>query len=299
MFYKRESSTAKICALARAYHSKNYKTKIFDDYLAFSFISKRQYSDLKNVILTLMSEEKILYETTYRHNIARWLNDYISPIILPRSAFAEKRLIKFARKYKRIQYIILGAGLDTFSFRNKNVNIKVFELDHPNTQLYKKKRLEELKWLTPDNVHFVSVDFERENMHKLFEYKTFDKDLPTFFSILGVTYYLSHKTFAAMINTISSLTTSDKEIVIDYMNDDMCNIQSSRESNLPAITSILGEKMKPGFSFCDMEHILASNNFDITVNMTPRDIQKLYVNHEKYTLKPYRNVNILTAKYKK
>ena len=54
--------------------------------------------------------------------------------------------------------------MDTFSFRNTNPNIKVFELDHPNTQKYKKDKIKELEWIIPDNVRFVPVDFAKDSM---------------------------------------------------------------------------------------------------------------------------------------
>ena len=94
-----------------------------------------------------------------REDAEQIISEYIAPIPLSRIHFTESRLEQYAYQNGRIQYVICGAGSDTFSFRNPNPDIEIFEIDHPDTQRYKRERIRQLEWNVPKNVHFVPVDF--------------------------------------------------------------------------------------------------------------------------------------------
>ena len=68
------------------------------------------------------------------------------------------------RKHDKCQYVICGAGMDTFAFRNDDPKIKIYELDHPDTGRYKRERIRELEWNIPKNLVFVPIDFSKEDM---------------------------------------------------------------------------------------------------------------------------------------
>lgn len=296
---KRESTTAKICSFARAMHSCSKCNKIFDDYLAFNMIGEKQMYYLQNIISECFTTEE-QNKQGINFCVNDWLNRYFTPIILSRSAFAEKRLEIFAKKYEHCQYVILGAGLDTFSFRNKNKNIRIFEVDHPSTQMYKKSRLSELNWKIPENVNFVSIDFESENIKKLLYIKDFNKSLPTFFTILGVTYYISFDIFENIIETISQITDYDKEMIIDFPDETTyTNSNNRRAIVLSFITDLLGEKMKQGFSYSDIENMLNKHNFCIEEYLNPKEIQKVFFESRNNEQKAYENVCLIAAKYNK
>ena len=79
-----------------------------------------------------------------------------------RSRFAEDRLANASTRGIR-QYVLLGAGLDTFAYRNP-YGVRVFEVDHPATQSWKRKLLEEARIVPPETVTFVAVDFEDDDL---------------------------------------------------------------------------------------------------------------------------------------
>ena len=164
MIAEQESITAKLCAFTRAWHSNKSKHKVFDDYLAYDLMGKDEYENIQQYI-----QEAILkqlfgdYEDEIK-NVEEVIKEYIAPIVLSRIYFTESLLTTFAEENGPIQYVICGAGYDTFSWRNTNEDITIFEIDHPDTQRYKMKKIEELEWNIPNNVHFVSVDFEKEIM---------------------------------------------------------------------------------------------------------------------------------------
>src|SRR4029450_7673529 len=87
------------------------------------------------------------------------------------------------------QYVILGAGLDTFALRNPHPSLCMFEVDHPRTQEWKRRLLAEEK-LAPANVTFVSVNFEKQDLLTELRSAGLNLQEPTFFSWLGVVMYL-------------------------------------------------------------------------------------------------------------
>ena len=133
-----ESLTAKLCAFARAWHSLQSDHTVFNDFLAFDLMGREEYENVSRLILKRFPQES-------ENSVEYFNRKYFLPIVLSRSRFAEDRVKLLARSGK-IQYVICGAGVDTFSFRNKEPNIEVFELDLLPTQSYKKNRIRELKW---------------------------------------------------------------------------------------------------------------------------------------------------------
>jgi methyltransferase (TIGR00027 family) len=99
------------------------------------------------------------------------------------------------------QYVVLGAGLDTFAYRNIHTprGLMVYEVDHPSTQVWKQRLLAESGIRAPDSMQFVAVDFERDALGERLSAAGFRPDRPAFFSWLGVVVYLERD---AVINTL-------------------------------------------------------------------------------------------------
>ena len=90
--------------------------------------------------------------------------------------------------------MILGAGMDTFAFRQPEMmeHLEVFEVDHPATQKFKLHRLAELGWKHPAKLHFIPIDFTKESLIKaLTNSSSYDPKVKTFFKWLGVVIYLT------------------------------------------------------------------------------------------------------------
>lgn len=282
MVQHQESTTAKLCAFARAFHSNHARNKIFDDYLAYDLMGQETYQTL---------EAFIREEFTGGKEISDFVNQYFSPIPLSRLPFTEHRLQKFAQNQK-VQYVICGAGADTFSFRNTNPKIEIFEIDHPDTQRYKLERIEELEWNIPENVHFVPVDFEAERMTDKLLASGFDPNKKTFFSILGVSYYLTLPVFTHTLSQIAELSALGSVLVFDYP---IKNQFTGRAGELEAITEALGEKMQGGFHYNEVSRALYQLGFQIDTYLTPEKIQKLYFSNRTDNLKAFENVSLLSA----
>jgi methyltransferase (TIGR00027 family) len=133
---------------------------------------------------------------------------------LVRSRYAEDELARSIQRGIR-QYIILGAGLDTFAYRNCFPLLQVFEVDHPATQAWKRSCLERAAIPIPASVTFVSVDFERQMMIDALGQSGFKSNELTFISWLGVVRYLSPEALTSVLTSIVSSMRPGSEVVFD------------------------------------------------------------------------------------
>lgn len=292
MVHSQESITAKLCAFTRAWHSNKSKQKVFDDYLAYDMIGKDEYDNIYNQIKHGFG---ILESPLSDDDTAELINQYVAPIVLSRTDFTENSLKAFTEKYGKIQYVICGAGSDTFSFRNDNPDIQIYEIDHPDTQKCKIKKIKKLEWIIPENVHFIPVDFEKEKMTEKLLSAGFNPKVKTFFSILGVSYYLTLSTLTATLSEISNLSADGSIVAFDY--PEKTENTPQRFIRLEKIADSMGEIMKGGFTTKELESTLNSLGFKISNYFYPEKIQNKYFQNRKDGLKAFENIIFLSASY--
>ena len=122
--------------------------------------------------------------------------------IAARSRYAEDALAAaYARGVR--QYVLLGAGLDTFAYRNTWPDLKVFEVDHPATQAWKQDLLVRAEIPAPEGLTYVSVDFESEDLAARL-HESGLRNSPAFFAWLGVVPYLTREAFDATVAYVAS-----------------------------------------------------------------------------------------------
>lgn len=139
---------------------------------------------------------------------------YLRAFLVARSRYAEDQLAEAVQRGAK-QYVILGAGLDTFAHRNSFADLAVFEVDHPNTQAWKRQRLETGGIRPPASLTFVPVDFEKETLAQGLGASAFKTHEPAFFSWLGVTPYLAPETVLGTLQWLISICSSNG-VVFDY-----------------------------------------------------------------------------------
>jgi methyltransferase (TIGR00027 family) len=114
------------------------------------------------------------------------------------------------------QYVILGAGLDTFAYRNPfGDHLRVFEVDQASTQAWKRERLAEAGIRSDIGVSYVAVDFEAQDFFVELEKAGWDRRSPSLFAWLGVTMYLEADTVTRLLRSVASLPPTT-QIVFDY-----------------------------------------------------------------------------------
>lgn len=135
--------------------------------------------------------------------------------VVSRARVAEDVLHQAVLQQGATQYVVLGAGLDTFALRNPYPQLEVFEVDHPATQAWKRERLRSASVPLPARAHLVPVDFEKDAIAAELEKTGFDPSKPTVTAWLGVTPYLSGEAFAATARVLGALPPGS-EVVFDY-----------------------------------------------------------------------------------
>ena len=137
--------------------------------------------------------------------------------IAMRTRFAEDAFAAAVEHGVR-QLVILGAGLDTYAYRNPFGDcLRIFEVDHPATQVWKRKLLADAAIKLPDSLTYVPVDFERETLAEGLASVGFNAEQQTFFSWLGVVPYLTEPAMWSTLGFIASLS-SGAHVVFDYSN---------------------------------------------------------------------------------
>ena len=162
--------------------------------------------------------------------------------VLLRSRYAEERLQLAARRGVT-QFLILGAGLDTFAYRQPEwaSALRVFEVDHPASQADKRERLKAASIDIPPNLVFVSVDFERETLRARLLSEGFDFSQPTFVSCLGVLVYLTMDAVRNLMRLIASLPTGS-ECVLTYGGNQ--RLSDSGRQSLADMAAAVGEPFR-------------------------------------------------------
>jgi methyltransferase (TIGR00027 family) len=137
--------------------------------------------------------------------------------VVLRSRFTEDRLAAAVSR-GITQYVILGAGFDTFALRQPAwaKNIKIIEVDHAGTQTMKRSYIAAAGLAMPENAVFADINFENESFHDgLFRYSVSMKE-PSFFSWLGVTMYLKEDAIDAVLRSVAMFP-ADSEIVLTFV----------------------------------------------------------------------------------
>jgi methyltransferase (TIGR00027 family) len=192
------SRTARGVALQRAAHQLLETPPVFEDPLALRMFGAQGVAWLGRNL------------ERYRTPGSRAMRAFL----VMRSRFAEDEL---ARAYARgvRQYVVLGAGLDTFAYRNPHRRLKVFEVDHPATQAWKRGRLREQAIEVPASTVYAPVDFEKQSLAAGLKAAGFRANRPAFFSWLGVTIYLSAEAVAGTLRTIAA-GAKGSQVVFDF-----------------------------------------------------------------------------------
>lgn len=181
------SRTAHRVAVRRAEHQVLDFPRIFDDPLALRIIEPESLAKIRPGHV----------------NRKQRLTKSFRAFMALRSRWAEDELAKAVQMGIR-QYVILGAGLDTFAYRNPYPDLQVFEVDHPATQAWKLERLAGAGIPIPPGVQFVPAHFERETVAEALAATEFRPDKPAFFAWLGVTPYLTDRAFEETMRFVAA-----------------------------------------------------------------------------------------------
>ena len=202
-----------------------------------------------------------------------------SMCVLMRARYAEESL-ELAVQAGFRQYVILGAGMDSFAFRRPDLleRITAFEVDHPVTQAKKIRRIERAGWSVPANHYFVAADLSKVSPVRALAETPFDGARPAFVSLLGVSYYLTEDELATVARSISEGMRPRTRMVMDYLLD----IDSSDPETLDMRLKMLafvrkqGEPMRSSYSMDDIHKLMTGIGFNALENFRMTDLTEAY-----------------------
>jgi methyltransferase (TIGR00027 family) len=192
------SKTALRVALRRAAHQIHDSPIVFDDPIAVAVLGPDYSEELQRTPTRL----------------DRPFSIGLRAFLVARSRYAEDTL-KRAVENGVDQYVLLGAGLDTFAYRNPYAQLRVFEVDHPATQQWKHELLLRNNIPVPESIRYTPVDFERQSLAAQLSDAGFNHRAPAFFAWLGVVPYLTLEAFRATLNYVSD-SASGTGLTLDY-----------------------------------------------------------------------------------
>ena len=297
------SITALMSAFGRAFHAENEEHPVFADHLAKNLMTEEEYAAVQGYILggaQFFEPEIDPAKQEPKELLRRLVNVHIAPSPFCRAAYTEKAL-KTAVLTGAKQYVILGAGMDTFAFREPEFlsKYRVFEVDHPLTQEDKLERITRADWTIPDNLTFVPVDFTKDSLAERLIAAGFDPSAKSFFSWLGVTYYLSAETIDMMLSALSSLCADGSTLVFDYPDENFFDAPERRVQNTIMMAKAGGEPMQSALSYAELEKLLEKHGFLIYELLTPDDIQRDIIDKAGADMKAFEHVNYCLAVRKK
>jgi methyltransferase (TIGR00027 family) len=198
--------------------------------------------------------------------------------IAVRTRFAEDALTAAVARGVR-QLVVLGAGLDTYAYRSAlGEGIRVFEVDYPATQAWKRQRLAEADIPVPRALTFAPVDFERETLPDGLAAVGFDPAQQTFFTWLGVVPYLTEQAVFSTLGFIAGLP-GGAHVVFDYSNPLVPgpdqDEQAAREA-LAARVAAVGEAFKSYFETDALHSNLTALGFRSIEDLGPALIRQRY-----------------------
>ena len=176
------------------------------------------------------------------------------------------------------QLVVLGAGLDTYAYRGSlRDSLRIFEVDHQDTQAWKRKRLAEADIPLPESLVFAPINFEREILAESLAAVGFDPVQQTFFTWLGVVPYLTEEAVWATLNFISSLP-NGAHVAFDYSNPPASlspEIRISHEARTARVTE-LGEPFRNYFESDNLRAKLMDLGFSEVEDLGPSQIVSRY-----------------------
>jgi methyltransferase (TIGR00027 family) len=275
------SQTMVRTAMRRAAHQLLDSPRIFEDPLAVGVIPE--------------ASERAILDAADDHLAP--LPTLLRSVFALRSRFSEDRLAQAASRGV-CQYIILGAGLDTFPWRQPDfaLALRIFYVDHPSTLATTMACLRARGLTTPPNVSFVAVDLEGGQLAERLIEHGFACKTGTFCSLLGVTQYLSREALAALFAFAASLP-AQSEIVFSFVppDDELAEDDLAATTYSGTLAETLGEPWKTRLRPSEAFAILTCLGFGEVFHLTPERAHRRYFAGRSDTLRAPRFEQLMAA----
>jgi len=218
----RASLTALATSLMRAIHTRLDRPALIHDPWGDRLVSDEERESLSRAAeagLDPADAERVAALGTLSERVDAALRLHPAyPTIVVRTRYAEDAMAESVARGAR-QHVIVGAGMDSFALRQPAFarGLEIFEVDHPATQEFKRRRLRDCGVALPHRLHFVAADLSIEALGSALERSSFSRGELSFFSWLGVTSYLTREANLATLGEIASCSAPASELVFTYI----------------------------------------------------------------------------------
>ena len=197
--------------------------------------------------------------------------------VITRTRYAEDAL-KAAVSNGVRQYVLIGAGFDSFSLRRPAfaANLQIFEIDFPATQRLKIERIDACGMALPDSVHFIEADLSMESVAAALARASFETTRLTFFSWLGVTMYLTREANLATLRSIASCSPAASEVVFTYLDERLFQAKSDAFREMEQRVAAMGEPFLSGFNPAELAENLATCGLDLVEDLNGSEASARY-----------------------
>jgi methyltransferase (TIGR00027 family) len=268
--------------------------RIFEDTLAARLCGAEDEAELRARL------DRTVAEITRRTNaeFAPFALRHLMASVILRGRYIEDELERTLASGVS-QYVILGAGLDSFAYRRTDLAnaLRVFEVDHPATQEWKRWRLRELGVATPVNLSYVPVNFEEQSTLELLRSAGYRADAPALFSWLGVATYLRRETIFGVLRTIASLAVGT-EIIFSYsLTPELLGGEARQVQDfIVQLTAARGEPLISFFDPASLAQEVQSLGFAEVWNFGPEEAYRRYCAERSDGLRPPDYVHLMGAR---
>lgn len=196
------------------------------------------------------------------------------------------------------QYVIIGAGFDSFALRAPAyaAGVQVFEIDRAATQTLKRRRLAECGVPVPPHLHFVGADLSTESLDSSLGRSRFRPGAPTFFSWLGVTMFLSRPACLSTLEAVAASGGVGSELVFTYFDERIFEVRSERFRNMQAYLQSVGEPLCGSFAPAALRADLDAAGFDLLEDVADAELLARYGRAGDKTLVPLEHSRIALAR---
>jgi methyltransferase (TIGR00027 family) len=273
--------TAIVMAALRAYHQCSPPPRIFDDQFARALLTSDECESFERTAARLINRFDPDFAAACSDPHAR-----IQRLVkgggvgaLVRASFMERSLAASMARGIR-QYVIIGAGLDTFAFREPDIarQLQIIELDHPSMQKVKLERLERAGLTPPSNLHFSPVDLECDSLAEALGRAPYDRSAPAFISLPGVTMYLTKTAILKTLRSLAEYMVEGSELGFDYVEPEAFAPEAAARVRFALQRARgLGEPMLSGFDPRELHTVLGTFALALREDLGPVEIHATFL----------------------
>ena len=257
------SFTAMWCAWARNTHATVHPSPIFSDTRSVQLVPEQALERVASAMGRFSQEaaDALILLTVVRHRI-----------LADRLPSAHERGVR--------QLVILGAGLDTtgFGLPEWGDMWRVFEVDHPATQEWKRRRITDLCWEVPPNLVFAPCDFEQQALLSALTVAGFEHQRPAVVSLFGVIIYLTANATKATLTELATLAPGS-EVTLTYESppDGADPIVQETYDKVSPVVDATGERFVGYYHESEMEALVREAGFPNTIHYPTDELNARYL----------------------